>query len=215
MPTTHVRPFTRADRIGLNGLVNAHLAAVMPGASLSVQALLSHLEAEPGEFIVDRWVAERRTLAADQDGRIVAAAQLLRYGDGPEVGPAYRDAAEIAWLVCWPAAPFWPDSEEASWTLLQAALDQIVTWGVARCYADGSLPVVGVYGVPDAWPHIRALYHRAGFVSGREEIVLACAVADLPARTPHDWMITRQLGVNGVRFSACLLYTSPSPRDRS
>ena len=77
MPTTHIRPFTRADRIGLTGLVNAHLAAVMPGASVSVQSLLSHLESEPGEFIVDRWVTERRTLVADQDGRIVAAGWAL------------------------------------------------------------------------------------------------------------------------------------------
>jgi GNAT superfamily N-acetyltransferase len=202
VPTTHIRPFTRADRIGLTNLVNAHLAAVMPGASLSVQALLSHLEAEPGEFIVDRWVADRCPLVADQDGRIVAAAHVLRYGDGPEVGSEYRDAAEIVWLVCWPDAPFWPGSEEAGWALLQAAVDQMASWGAARCYADGSLPVLGVYGVPDVWPHIRALYSRAGFVPGREETVLVCEVADLPARIPRDWAITRRLGVNGVRFTA-------------
>jgi GNAT superfamily N-acetyltransferase len=202
VPTAHIRPFARADRDQLTGLVNAHLAAVMPGASLSVQALLSHLDADPGEFIVDRWVTDRRTLVADQEDRIVAAAHLLRYGDGPQVGSSYRNAAEIAWLVCWPDAPFWPGSEEAGSALLQAAVDQMTAWGAAHCYADGSLPVTGVYGVPDAWPHIRALYHRAGFVPGREEVVLACLVADLPSRRPHEWTISRRLGTNGVRFTA-------------
>jgi GNAT superfamily N-acetyltransferase len=202
VPTTQVRPFARADRIGLTGLVNAHLAAVLPGASTSVQALLSHLESEPGEFIVDRWVSDRRTLIGEQDGRIVAAAHLLRYGDGPEVGPSYRDAAEIAWLVCWPDAPFWAGSEEAGWAVLEAAVVQLTSWRAIRWYADGSLPVTGAYGVPDVWPHIRALYHRAGFSPGREEVVLACAVADLPPRTPQTWTITRRLGINGVRFSA-------------
>jgi hypothetical protein len=132
VPTTYIRPFVRADRIGLAGLVNAHLAAVMPGASLSVQALLSHLESEPGEFIVDRWVTERRTLVAEQDGRIVAAAHLLRYGVGPEVGPTYQDAAEIAWLVCWPDAPFWTGSEAAGWAVIEAAISQLTDWR-ARC----------------------------------------------------------------------------------
>ena len=202
MPTTHVRPFVRADRIGLTGLVNAHLAAVIPGASTSVQALLSHLESEPGEFIVDRWVTERRTLVAEQDGRIVAAAHLLRYGDEPEVGPSYRDAAEIAWLVCWPDAPFWAGSEEAGWAVLEAAVGQLAAWRASRWYADGSLPVPGAYGVPDVWPHIRDLYQWAGFSPGREEVVLACAVADLPSRTPRAWTISRRLGTSGVRFSA-------------
>ena len=181
MPTTHIRPFARADRIGLTGLVNAHLAAVIPGASTSVQALLSHLESEPGEFIVDRWVTDRRTLVAEQDGRIVAAAHLLRYGDGPEVGPSYRDAAEIAWLVCWPDAPFWTGSEDAGWAVLEAAVGQLAAWRASRWYADGSLPAPGAYGVPDVWPHIRDLYQRAGFSPGREEVVLACPVADLPS----------------------------------
>lgn len=202
MPTARIRPFNRADRVQLTALVNAHLAAVLPGASLSVQALLSHLETEPGEFIVDRWVAERKTLVAEQDQRIVAAAHLLRYGAGPEVGPGYRDAAEILWFVCWPEAPFWAGSEEAGWTLLEASLRQLAGWGATRTYADGSLPVPSVYGVSEAWPHVRALYHRAGFVPGRAEVVLACAVADLPPRTPHAWSITRRLGINGVRFTA-------------
>ena len=203
MPT-QIRPFARRDRDQLTGLVNAHLAAVLPGASVSVQALLSQLEAEPGEFIVDRWVAERQTLVADQDDRIVAAAHLRRYADGPMVAPAYAGAGEIAWFVHYPDAPFWPGAQEAGWSLLQAAVARLDGWRVRRAYADGSLPVPSVYGVPDAWPHIAALYARAGFQPGREETVLVRPVADLPPRTPGAWSFRRQVGTNGVRFSAVL-----------
>jgi GNAT superfamily N-acetyltransferase len=199
-----IRPFARSDRDQLTALVNAHLAAVLPGAALSVQSLLSHLESEPGEFIVDRWVAERHTLVADQDDRIVAAAHLRRYADRPEVGQVYAGAGEIAWFCCYPDAPFWAGTEEAGWTLLQAAVVRLGTWRVRRAYADGALPVPSVYGVPDAWPHIAALYTRAGFTSDREETILACPVTDLPPRTPNPWSLTRQLGTNGVRFSALL-----------
>lgn len=200
MPT-QIRPFVRRDRDQLTALVNAHLAAVLPGAALSVQALLSHLESEPGEFVVDRWVVERQTLVADQDDRIVAAAHLRRYADGPQVGPMYARAGEIAWLCCYPDAPFWPGAEEAGWSLLQAAVAQLDAWRVRRAYADGALPVPSVYGVPDAWPHIADLYARAGFTPGREETVLACPVADLPSRTPNAWSVDRRMGTNGVRFS--------------
>lgn len=147
-------------------------------------------------------MTDRRTIVAEQDRRIVAGAHLLRYGNGPEVGPAYRDAAEIAWFVCWPDAPYWAGSEAAGWAVLEVAVGQLTSWGASRWYADGSLPVPGVYGVPDVWPHIQALYHRAEFSPGREEVVLACAVVDLPPRTPHKWTIIRRLGTNGVRCSA-------------
>ena len=61
-----------------------------------------------------------------------------------------------------------------------------------------------VYGVPDAWPHIAGLYAQAGFTPGREDTILICPGADLPTRTPNPWTATRQLGSNGVRFSARL-----------
>ena len=82
----HVRPFHRNDRDQVTALVNAHVAAVLPGATLSVQQVLSQLEREPGEYIVDPWVVDRTTLVAEQRGRVVAAAHLLRYGSSPDVG---------------------------------------------------------------------------------------------------------------------------------
>ncbi len=45
----------------------------MPGVSVSVNAVLSQLEREPDEFVVDPWVVERVTLVAEQRGRVTAA----------------------------------------------------------------------------------------------------------------------------------------------
>ena len=92
MSAVQVRPFRRADREQLTALVNAHIQAVVPGVVVSVNTVLSQLERNPGEFIVDPWVSERATLVAEQRGRVVAAAHLLRYGAGEEVGEAYRAA---------------------------------------------------------------------------------------------------------------------------
>ena len=50
-----VRPFRRDDRDQLTDLVNAHIAAVVPGVSVSVNTVLSDLERRPGEFITGPW----------------------------------------------------------------------------------------------------------------------------------------------------------------
>ena len=106
MSSVEVRPFRRSDREQLTGLVNAHVQAVVPGVSVSVNTVLSQLERDPGEFIVDPWVVDRVTLVAEQRRRVVAAAHLLRYGPGEEVGESYRDAGEISWLLHWPRASY-------------------------------------------------------------------------------------------------------------
>jgi len=202
-----VRPFERADRDQVTALVNAHIGAVVPNVSVSVQGLMSQLEREPGEFIVDPWVVDRATLVAEQRGRIVAAAHLLRYGTGAHVGDTYRGAGEIRWLVCWPPAPFWPDSIEAGDTLAAACLAQLVRWEVPRRYADGTLPAPGVYGVPEQWPHVRAIYERAGFRAdgGRTEVVFVAPVGRLlrSGAAPLDGLACRRtVGVSGTRISA-------------
>src|ERR1700734_3334769 len=90
MSDIEVRPFRRGDRAQLTSLVNAHAAAVVPGLGVSVATVLSQLEREPGEFIVDPWVSERVTLVAEQRDQIVAAAHLLRYARDDRVSPSYR-----------------------------------------------------------------------------------------------------------------------------
>ncbi|HWT94228.1 MAG TPA: hypothetical protein VN238_14580, partial [Solirubrobacteraceae bacterium] len=126
-----VRPFRRADAEQLTQLVNAHVGAVLPGVSVSVDAVLAQLEREPGEFVVDPWVAERATLVAVERDRLVAAALVLRYAASPEVAADLRGAGELRWIVCW------PESVEAGSAVAAAALEQLTRWGVRRRYADG------------------------------------------------------------------------------
>jgi GNAT superfamily N-acetyltransferase len=68
--------------------------------------------------------------------------------------------------------------------------------------------VRGVYGVPEQWPHIRAIYQRAGFAhTGHTEIVYLARVDDLPrpAEVPVTGLsVRRSVGMNGTRLSAVL-----------
>lgn len=202
-----IRPFRRDDRDQLTALVNAHVQAVVPGMDVSVNRVLSQLEREPGEFIVDPWVEERATLVAEQTGRVVAAAHLLRYGDDGRVGETYRGAGEIRWLLCWPEASYWPHSTEAGTALATASVTFLTRSGVRRIHADGALPAPGVYGIPEQWPHIRAILDAAGFAAGdRTEIVFLADVdtLDRPAAPLADLTLARTVGVNGTRLTALL-----------
>jgi len=211
MAPIEVRPFRRSDRDQLTQLVNAHAAAVVPGVSASVSSVLASLERRPGEFIVDPWVSERVTLVAEQADRVAAAAHLLRYFPDERAGLAARNTGEINWLLFWPDAPdanqYWPDAAPAAEALMTACIAQLQDWGVTQ-HADGELPVPGVYGVPEQWPHVSALYERAGFRhEGHTEIVYLARLADLPR--PADLPVAglsvrRRVGMNGTRLSAVL-----------
>jgi GNAT superfamily N-acetyltransferase len=196
-----VRPFQRGDREQVTALVNAHIQAVVPGMSVSVNAVMSQLEREPGEYIVDAWVVERATLVAVARDRIVAAAHLHRYATDERVSESYHGAGEIRWLLCWST------DVDAGEALTAASIAHLERWDVNRLRADGALPSIGVYGVPDSWPHIRGIYERAGLAPSRTEVVLVAAVEDLPRakELPLPGLaVRRELGVNGTRFSAVL-----------
>ena len=212
MPSIEVRPFRRGDRDQLAALVNAHAAAVVPGAGVSVAAVLSHLERQPGETITDPWVAERATLVAEQQHAVVAAAHLLRYFADERAGASYRGSGDIRWLLFWPVAPegnpYWGDATEAAEVLIAACLRQLEEWGVTSQDAGGDLPVRGVYGVPEQWPHVRALYRRAGFApAGPPRRCTWPRWTTCRARAPRrwpGWRSRRSVGMNGTRLSAVL-----------
>lgn len=213
MASIEVRSFRRHDREQLTHLVNAHAAAVVPGLGVSVAAVLNQLEREPAEFIADPWVIGRVTVVAAQHDRIAAAAHLLRYASDERVGQSYRGAGEIRWLLFWPEAPasgnpYWTASLPAAEQLMAACLRQFADWGVTSELAGGELPVPGVYGIPEQWPHIRALYERAGFAPDRHtEVVYLARVEDLPdpGRAPIDGLaVRRSVGINGTRLAAVL-----------
>lgn len=190
-----IRPFRRSDREQLTALVNAHVAAVIPGITVSVNALLNQLEREPDEAIVDPWVIERRTLVAEERDAIVGGAHLLRYGDDERVSESYRNLAEIRWLVC---------RDDAGAALMAESLHVLRDWQPSRIAADGSLPAFGVYGVPATWPHIRALYRDAGFMQqGKTEILSWVELERVPAaQAPAGLTLERSVGRNGTRFTA-------------
>ncbi|MGW4205370.1 N-acetyltransferase [Streptomyces sp. NPDC004726] len=227
--TPHVRSFHREDRDQLTSLVNAHAAAVVPGASVSVNTVVTSLERCPEEYITDPWVAERVTLVAEHQRRIVAAAHLLRYRNDPDVGDDYRDTGHIAWFIHLPPTEDGngtdsaggadevdsadgedgPDAyRQAADLLMSACLAQLARWHVRARFTDGQLPVPGVYGVPDQWPHVRATLERAGFAhTGGVEILLIARVRDLPEPGPAPLpglTLHRGLGELGTRLTARL-----------
>jgi GNAT superfamily N-acetyltransferase len=212
MSAIEVRPFRRSDRDQLTQLVNAHAAAVIPGMGASVSTVMSALERQPGEFIEDPWVSERVTLVAEQANRVAAAGHLLRYFPDERAGSAARDVGEIHWLLFWPEAPAgnpcWPDAKAAAEALMAECIRQLEEWGVTRQEAGGELPMPGVYGVPEQWPHISALYERAGFAyAGHTEIIYLASVEDLRciAEAPIAGLsVRRTVGMNGTRLSAML-----------
>jgi GNAT superfamily N-acetyltransferase len=206
MPPIAIRPFRRSDRDQLTRLVNAHVEAVLPGVTVPPNAVLSQMEREPGEYVVDPWVTQRHTLVAVHHERVAGAAHLLRYADDERVGPDYRGAGEIRWLLVWPGQNPEQAVEMAAVAdaLAAAALDHLR--GAARITADFGLPAPAVYGVPDRWPHVAAALGRAGFAPGeRVEAVLAAAVDDLPRGgcAPEPGLELRvALGGHATRFSA-------------
>lgn len=198
------RLFRRDDRDQLTDLVNTHLSSVIPGARVSVNAVLSSLERQPDEYIVDPWVVECTTIVVEQDERIVAAAHLQRFAEHPRVSDDYRGAGLIQWAL---SVPGGDGGDPAAEMLMRACLAQLRAWVVTTAYADGQLPFPGVYGIPASWPHVRRSLVWAGFShDGPTELVLLAATSGLVAiadpQAASDVASTRELGADGIRFTA-------------
>lgn len=197
-----VRPFARRDREQLARLVNAHVATVLPGGYVPPATLLNDLEHPLGEFIIGPWVTDLATYVVIERDRVVAAAHLRRYADDDRVSTSYRNVGEVVWLLCW------PDHLDAGRAAMRAATDHLVGWGVREHYANGTLPCPAVYGVSDAWPHVRAIYEEAGFDRAVQvEIVFAGLISDVapPSNPPIAGMeLHRRLGTLGIAFDAMI-----------
>jgi GNAT superfamily N-acetyltransferase len=200
--TTEVVPLAPDHLDQLTGLLNAHLDAVVPGFALPAAYLAERLTRDPGEAIVDPWVLRRRTLVAVERHRVVAAAHLLRYGATADVGPAFRDVGEVAWLLAWPSAC---DVAEA---VLAAGLRRLADWGAeAQWLCTGSMFVPTVSGVPDTWPHIAAILRAAGYAPEpeREEVLYAGRIDRLeppPAPPIEGLVLARRMCDFAPRFAA-------------
>ena len=198
-----IRPFARADREGLSALVNRHVASVLPGASIPVSTLLSHLERDTAEPIVDPWVIDRHTIVGIDADRVVAAAHLKRFGCDERVSEDYKDTGEIAWLV------FDPNCRPTAQALMAAAFETLTRWESRIWYADGNLPCLGVYGVSDSWPHVQELLQDLGFsdVEGQVELIFAgeLEAVEQPGPPPVEGLeLRRRVGSLGVSFDAVL-----------
>jgi GNAT superfamily N-acetyltransferase len=186
-------------------LVNAHLQTALPGFGLTEAALARTLVDEPGQHVINPWVAERGTLCALEDDRVVAAAHVLRYADEPRVwGRDYRDTADLAWLLAWPA------HKAAGVALAEAAMARIRAWRPRHVTTgDFGLPVPVLKLVPESWPHVTEVLTAVGFerAADPDESVYACPLdAVPPAGDPPipGLTATRTVGDFGPRFTARL-----------
>jgi GNAT superfamily N-acetyltransferase len=157
---------------------------VVPGWRLPAGVIAGSLRSRAGDHELDAWVAERYTLCAVEEDRLLGAAHVLRYTGEGSVGLGYRGAAEVAWLL------FWPEAESAAHALIEAAQELVSRWEPTRVYAcDTSLPVPVVSGVPESWPHVASALVRAGFrpLAADEQVLYGGLLPDVgrpPAPVP-------------------------------
>ncbi|MGI8449727.1 MAG: GNAT family N-acetyltransferase [Streptosporangiaceae bacterium] len=213
MSSIEVRPFRRSDLDQVTQLVNIHAAAVIPGLSAPGSTVLARIDGQHGQHSAEPAAGARVALVAEQQNRVAAAALLLRHIPRDEAGAVAGAAGEICWFLFRPQAPagnpYWLDATEAADALMSACLAQLGRWGPARQQAGGDLlPVRGVCGVPEQWPHVRTIYERAGFAhTGHTDIVSMARVEDLPrpAGPPIARLVVRRsLGPHGTRLAAML-----------
>jgi GNAT superfamily N-acetyltransferase len=198
-----VVPFERSHLEQLAPLVNAHISSVIPSWAIPGDYLAGRLERDPGEYVVDPWIAERTTLVGLERERVVAGVHLHRYADDERVAPSYRNAGEIAWLLCW------PDEAAAGRAVLAEALAQLDGWGTRRRVATADLYVPTFHGVADCWPHVGELLRQAGFepMAGHAE-TLWCGRLDGLVAEPEPPLpglaVRRSVANLSTRFTALL-----------
>jgi hypothetical protein len=150
---------------------------------------------------------ERVTLVAEQRGRVAAAAHLLRYGDGAEVGGVLPRCWGDPVAAALPDAPFWADASAADYAVAVAAVTFLTRSGASRLYVDCALLAQGVYGLPRSGPMCTPFSTGPDStpVTDRDRVPRRRASASQESRRPSPGLsLTRTLGSNGTRFSALL-----------
>jgi GNAT superfamily N-acetyltransferase len=201
----NIQPYHPRYLPELQRLVNHHISAVLPGWALPATYIERHLERNPHQNFIDRWVAERKTLIALEQERVVAAVHMLRYRAAGETSADYRGACDVAWLL----ASNW--HTQAAGKLLAAAVEQCDAWQATSVFAwDSHLPTPLIFGIPDVWPHLAQVFTHAGFEPHpeRNEALYGGWLRDVPAPAPAPLVglvLKRAAGdIWGVRFSAQL-----------
>lgn len=196
----HIEPYHPDHLLQLTYLINAHAGVVIPGWSLTEEYIEKRLYRNPGEYVVDPWAIERQTLVVMQHQRVVAAAHLVRYGTGDEVSEYYHNAGDIVWLL------FWPNHDEAAQSLLQACHEQMRAWAVSNTMIWNGSVIPTCPGIPPEWPHIIALFTRAGYapVPDSGEAIYGGWIRDipLPGDAPVGVEVRRMMRGVGVAFVA-------------
>lgn len=196
------RSLERTQLPSLLDLINIHLSDVVPGWSLTADFLETHLEHDATEPTTDPWVVERTTLCVAEEDQVLAAAHLLHYGDGGEVGEALRGAGEISWLV------FRPEHPDTASATLNAARKWLSARNPTREEIwGGGMFVPAFCGVPDSWPHVTSALEVAGYSPGleRREALYGGTLDSTPElldTSVSNLKLHCSPGAFGIRFSA-------------
>ena len=73
--TITIQPFQPEHLPQLRDLINLHVEAIVPGWALADDYIHARLQSNPGQYVIDPWVAERQTVCAISRDRVVAAAR--------------------------------------------------------------------------------------------------------------------------------------------
>ncbi len=199
--TSEIVPYEHDHLPQVCELVNLHLSSAVPGWALPAEVIEAAMQRNPGEYVIDPWVAERKTICAVEGKRVVGIAHLLHYGSGDDVGVHYKGAGDISWFLVW------PEFGGAVHNLLGACQKQMVNWKVTDVKVwDNGLPVPLLGDIPDTWPHIRRVLSDERFRPTGDEAIFGGWLQDvpLPAIAPLDGLTCqRRLRSNrGFGFSA-------------
>jgi GNAT superfamily N-acetyltransferase len=155
---TEIRAFQSNDLPQLTQIINIHISMLITGWGLPSELILSHMEKNPDQPVIDPWVIERKTLCALVGEKLVGAAHLLRYGDAEPVGENHHKHGDIAWLV------FDPEFEAEAKALLATCHAQMKSWEVKSLGTwESGLSIPCFTGISDNWPHIGKLFYEAGY----------------------------------------------------